>query len=247
MKNVDWKKIEQDIVNNGYAVIPSLISRTEASETAALYEDDSNFYYYKDMREWGLKAEYSHFGKGDVNDPDSLKLPALVQHFRKALYEGLHSLASKWMFLRNRKVGESGYFLPKKFEEFQKLSKKHGLTHPFTGIVAYEEGSGNAIHQDQEGKEIIFPFQMAVLLNDEKEFSGGRFILQQEGEKPSYIELKQGDAVVFPSMYRIIEKNKDDYDVHVVKHGVEPIKSNTSKRFCRMTLGIGSHNRPKPS
>ena len=253
MKDIDFNSVRMQLDVQGFTIIPRLLSGSECLETSALYRDDSRFYTYTDMREWGdeaVEAEYKHFGKGDADFPETLILPELVEHLRETLYEGLFTMANLWANLVNAHFGENGYAYPRTFKEFKAFSAEQGLTHPFSAIIQYEEGKGNAMHQDQSGKAVTFPFQCCVLLNDESEFEGGRFILQEEGKAPQYIDLKQGDAIIFPSEYRVDRWHTGkDYEVTVIKHGVEPLKQNIGegyKGFCRTTLAIGFHGRPAP-
>lgn len=255
MENIDFENIKTQLDRQGYALVPNLLSSKECTGLSELYIDDENFYTFTNMREWGddaVEAEYKHFGKGDIGNPEALALPELVEHLRQTLYEGLFNVASVWAFLVNAKFGKEGYAYPPSFSDFKKFSADQGLTHPFSAIIQYEEGRGNAMHQDQEGKAVTFPFQCCVLLNDENDFEAGRFMLQEEGKEPQYISLERGMAVIFPSAYRVTkygDENKNGYDISVIKHGVEPIKQNIGKGyngFCRTTLAIGMHGRPAP-
>lgn len=248
MRDIDFEKIRNDIKVQGFAIIDDVVSSKQAQSLIDLYPERDQFFTRVNMRRWkddATDAEYKYLGaKNPFNEEEVILLPYIHQ-IREALYEGLVDLANNWIAAINyfNDMGHPSY--PDKYDDFIVMSEKAGLTHPFAAVLAYEQGKGNAVHQAQETLDIKFPFQMAVLLNDEAEFSGGRFIIKGENKEPIYVELKRGQGVVFPSSYRVIS-TQEDVTVEKAMHGVEPLVSHTDNQYCRWTLGVGCHQQRAP-
>jgi hypothetical protein len=88
--------------------------------------------------------------------------------------------------------------------------------------------------------ENIFPLQVAVLLSDPAQFSGGEFILTEQRPRRQSIarvvHLAQGDAVIFPVRDRPVRSTRGFYRAQH-RHGVSEIRSGQ-----RHTLGIIFHD-----
>jgi len=84
IKLPSWRRMEQDIAKNGYAVSAPRLSDQQCDELISLYGDD------RQLRSRVTMAEH-HFGEGDYAyfaDP----LPPLVSALREAYYAELRRL-----------------------------------------------------------------------------------------------------------------------------------------------------------
>jgi hypothetical protein len=248
MKNIDFFKAQQEIEMQGFAIVDDVLTSKQAQSLIDLYPERDQFFSRVNMRRWkddATNAEYKYLGAKDPFNERHVILPPYIQQIREALYEGLVDLANNWIAAINYFNDMHHPSYPDKYDDFIAMSEEAGLTHPFVAVLAYEQGEGNAVHQDQESLDIKFPFQMAVLLNDEDEFSGGRFIIQGENKEPVCVELKKRQGVIFPSSYHVVNTD-EDIRVEKAMHGVEPLVSNTDSQYCRWTLGVGCHQQRPP-
>src|SRR5579885_45999 len=185
----DWSALRAALDEQGYAVLPGILSRAQCDGVRALYDHDAHFRSRIVMARHGFgRGEYRYF---------AYPLPPLVAQLREALYPPLAGIANAW----NAALGNDTRY-PPSLEAFLKRCHDAGQTRPTPLLLRYGQGDYNCLHQDLYGAH-VFPLQVAFLLSrPEAEFEGGAFVLaEQRPRMQSRVEvvpLSQGDGVIFP-------------------------------------------------
>jgi uncharacterized protein len=227
IETINWSAIAQDLDTRGWAVLPSLLEKSQCREIAAWYDGAKEFRSHVRMARHGFgRGEYKYF---------SYPLPALVQDLRAVLYPRLADIANTW---HERLRLESRF--PATHAEFLERCHRAGQVHPTPLLLQYGVGDFNCLHQDLYG-EHVFPLQVAALLAEPGvDFAGGEFVLtEQRPRMQSRVEvvpLGQGDAVVFAVNHRPVQGTRGVYRV-ALRHGVSTLRSGR-----RHTLGIIFHD-----
>ena len=224
---LDWRRISQELDNQGSVVLEGLASADECRALAAMYLKDEFFRSRVVMGRHGFgRGEYKYF-----NYP----LPDVVAELRTGLYPRLAPVANRW----NAAMGiEIRY--PEKHSEFIRRCHDAGQVRPTPLLLQYGEGDYNCLHQDLYG-EHVFPIQVAILLSEpSRDFTGGEFVLTEQRprmqSRPEVVPLRQGDAVAFAVHHRPVKGTRGFYRVNL-RHGVSRLRSG-----CRHTLGIIFHD-----
>jgi len=227
LDRLDWPRLEQQLDQDGYAVIPSLLSHKACEQVSALYPRNELFRAHVVMARHGFgRGEYKYF---------SYPLPELVARLRNALYPRLVPIANRWQ----EQLG-----LPERFPEnhtaFLERCHAAGQNRPTPLLLLYGPQDYNCLHQDLYG-EHVFPLQVAILLSDpDQDFTGGEFVLTEQRprmqSRPMVIGLKQGDGVIFAVNQRPVKGTRGYYRV-TLRHGVSRLHSGK-----RHTLGIIFHD-----
>ena len=224
---LDWRRISQELDNQGSVVVERLASADECQALAAMYVKDEFFRSSVVMGRHGFgRGEYKYF-----NYP----LPDVIAELRTGLYPRLVPVANRW----NAAMGiEIRY--PEKHTEFIRRCHDAGQLRPTPLLLQYGEGDYNCLHQDLYG-EHVFPIQVAILLSEpSRDFTGGEFVLTEQRprmqSRPEVVPLRQGDAVAFAVHHRPIKGTRRFYRVNL-RHGVSRLRSG-----CRHTLGIIFHD-----
>lgn len=224
---IDWNRVATDLDAHGCAVLPKVLSVSECTDLAGLYDDDARFRSRVVMARHGFgQGEYRYF---------SYPLPLLVAALRVRLYPPLADIANRW----HEAMGLAPRF-PVLHDDFLTHCHAAGQTRPTPLLLRYGPGDYNCLHQDLYG-EHVFPLQAAFLLSDPgHDFTGGEFVLtEQRPRMQSRIEvvpLGQGDAVIFPVRQRPVHGTRGTYRV-TMRHGVSHLRSGK-----RHTLGIIFHD-----
>jgi len=227
VKEVDWKRVSEELDAQGSAVIEGLLQRAECDALTALYEHEPAFRKRIVMARHGYgRGEYKYF-----NYP----LPDLVTELRTSLYPRLQPIANGWNELMKLDVR-----YPSSHAEFLQRCHDAGQVRPTPLMLQYGEGDFNCLHQDLYG-EHVFPLQVAVLLSmPERDFTGGEFVMTEQRprlqSRPMVVPLKQGDAVVFAVHQRPVRGTRGIHRVNL-RHGVSRVRTGH-----RHTLGIIFHD-----
>jgi hypothetical protein len=225
--NIDWQKTASSLDDQGWAMLPTLLTPDQCREVAELYEENEKFRCKVVMARHGFgRGEYKYF---------SYPLPNIVGQFRNSLYPPLATIANRW----NALMGLDGRY-PSDHAEY--LSRCHvaGQARPTPLLLQYGPDDYNCLHQDLYG-ELVFPLQVAILLSKPGEdFEGGEFVLSEQRprmqSRPSVVPLTQGDGVVFAVNQRPVKGARGYYRT-VLRHGVSRIRSGH-----RHTVGIIFHD-----
>ena len=219
--------LEQQLDQDGCAIIRSLLSTEACDEISALYGQPELFRSQVIMARHGFgRGEYKYF---------KYPLPDPVARLRSELYPGLVPIANRW----HEQMG-----LPIRFPEtlpaFLERCHAAGQNRPTPLLLQYGPQDYNCLHQDLYG-EHVFPLQVAILLSDpDEDFTGGEFVLTEQRprmqSRPMVIGLKKGDGVIFAVNQRPVKGTRGYYRV-TLRHGVSRLHSGK-----RHTLGIIFHD-----
>ena len=220
-----WAAIGHCLDDRGFSVIPDLLDPHACEELAHGYASD-HFRSTIAMARHGFgKGEYKYY---------RYPLPQVIERLRSLLYERLVPIANRWQ----EWVG-SPIRYPASLESFLERCRSAGQTRPTPLILQYGPGDYNCLHQDVYG-ENLFPLQVAILLSDTAQFTGGEFVLtEQRPRRQSRVQvvpLQRGDAVIFPVRDRPVQGSRGFYRAQH-RHGVSEVGSGQ-----RHTLGIIFHD-----
>ena len=212
---------------DGYAIVPSLLSRRECRSQAALYDREELFRSRVVMSRHGYgRGEYRYF---------SYPLPRLVAALRTGLYPPLAAIANRW----NEALRiETRY--PAGHADWLARCHRAGQTRPTPLMLRYSEGDYNRLHQDLYG-EHVFPIQATILLSEPgREFEGGEFVLTEQRprmqSRAEVVPLGQGDGVLFPVRHRPVRGARGFLRANM-RHGVSRLRGGR-----RHALGIIFHD-----
>jgi uncharacterized protein len=220
-----WEAARTGLDDRGFHIIPGLVARDACESLSAGYESDQ-------FRSTIVMARHG-FGRGEYKYY-RYPLPPLIAELRPTLYERLVPIANGW-----QEALGSPIRYPDRHENFLARCRATGQTRPTPLILRYGPGDYNCLHQDVYG-ESLFPLQVAVLLSDPAQFSGGEFILTEQRPRRQsvarVVPLGQGDGVIFPVRDRPVCGARGFYRAQH-RHGVSEIRSGQ-----RHTLGIIFHD-----
>ncbi|MGN7743329.1 2OG-Fe(II) oxygenase [Pseudomonas sp. 22526] len=224
---LDWPSIEQQLDQDGSALIGNLLSAEQCHQLSSLYPHSELFRSRVVMARHGFgRGEYQYF---------AYPLPQLVAELRSQFYPRLVPLANRWNRLMNIPVQ-----YPSRHEDFLQRCHAAGQQRPTPLLLQYGPQDYNCLHQDLYGDN-VFPLQVAILLSRPgSDFSGGEFVITEQRprmqSRPQVIGLKQGDAVIFAVHHRPVPGVHGHYRV-TLRHGVSRLHSGR-----RHTLGVIFHD-----
>jgi uncharacterized protein len=224
---VDWTKVYHDLDAQGWAIVPALLTRTEANSIAGLYHQERGFRSQIIMARHGFgRGEYKYF---------SYPLPPPIEALRTATYPHLVPIANQW----HERMGKDVRF-PREHATFLGRCHQAGQVRPTPLLLEYAPEDYNCLHRDLYG-EHVFPMQIAILLDQPGEdFEGGEFVMTEQRPRMQtramVLPLKKGDAAVFAVNSRPMKGSRGDYQVKL-NHGVSKLHSGK-----RHTLGIIFHD-----
>jgi uncharacterized protein len=227
---IGWQTTGTDLNDQGWSILPKLLSAAECEVVATMYGDDNRRFRSRVVmgRHGFGQGEYRYF---------AYPLPAIVQDLRTAIYPHLMAVANSW----NERLRIDVRF-PKTHKEFLDRCHAAGQGRPTPLLLQYGPGDYNCLHQDLYG-EHVFPLQVAILLSAPgQDFEGGEFVLTEQRPRmqtrPAVVPLTKGDAVVFAVNDRPHKGTRGDYRV-ALRHGVSRLRDGH-----RHTLGIIFHDAP---
>jgi hypothetical protein len=224
---VDWARVSAELDEQGWAVVPGLLSGAEADWITALYDRDGNFRSRVVMSRHGFgRGEYKYF---------SYPLPPLIQRLRTSVYGRLAPIANRW----RERLGKAERF-PEDLAAFLERCHQAGQLRPTPLLLEYGAGDYNCLHRDLYGGE-VFPLQMAILLDQPGvDFAGGEFVMTEQRPRmqtrPMVLPLNKGDAAIFAVEGRPVKGVRGEHQVKL-SHGVSRLRSGS-----RHTLGVIFHD-----
>lgn len=227
MRTVRWSTVATALDEQGWAVIPELLTHAESDAVASLYAREEGF------RSRVVMARHN-FGKGEYRY-FAYPLPPLVQRLRTGIYPHLVPIANGWYERMKMDVR-----FPPAHAEFVARCHEAGQLRPTPLLLQYGADDYNCLHQDLYG-EHVFPLQAAALLSEPgKDFTGGELVITEQRprmqSRVSVIPLVKGAAVIFAVNQRPVKGVRGDYRV-ALRHGVSRIREGH-----RHTLGIVFHD-----
>jgi len=227
LDKLDWPQLEQQLDQDGHAVIRSLLSHKACDGVSALYRRSELFRSHVSMARHGFgQGEYQYF---------AYPLPDLVARLRNELYPRLVPIANRW----HEHMGLTVRF-PESHQDFLQRCHATGQVRPTPLLLQYGPQDYNCLHQDLYG-EHVFPLQVAILLSDPQEdFTGGEFVMTEQRprmqSRPMVIDLHKGDGLIFAVNQRPVKGARGYYRV-TLRHGVSRLHDGK-----RHTLGIIFHD-----
>lgn len=227
LKNIDFSTHLAKLDQNGYVVLPKIISDENCDKLAESYENSAKFRSVINMKRYQFgSGEYKYF---------KYPLPNIIEELRHELYPYLAQIANDWM----QKLGIEKTF-PKQLNELLEICHQNSQNRPTPLILKYGIGDWNALHQDLYG-EIFFPFQVVIFLTQPNvDYTGGEFIMVENRprmqSKAIVLQPNKGEAVIFTTNFRPTLGSRGYYRTSM-RHGVSEIRSGK-----RMNLGIIFHD-----
>jgi len=225
---IDWTQASETLNEEGWVILPKLLTAKEASSIAGMYPDNARFRNRIVMAAHGFgRGEYKYF---------SYPLPPLIKALRSSLYPYLASIANGWL----DRLGKTAEY-PAAHADYLKNCSVSGQVNSTLTLLQYGPNDYNCLHQDIHGNH-VFPLQVAILLDEPgKDFEGGQFLMSEQRPRMQtrgmVVEpFRKGDGVLFTAGNRPVRGIKGEYQVKM-RHGVNRV---TSGR--RRTLGIIFHD-----
>jgi hypothetical protein len=220
--------IENALWQDGFAIVPGVLSVTETQELKARYADDASY------RSTVVMARH-HFGSGEYRYY-RYPLPDAVERLREEWYAHLAPVANRWN--EATRVKER---YPAGLQTYLDACHRAGQNRPTPLLLRYGLGDFNCMHQDVYG-ELGFPFQVTVPLSvRDRDFEGGETVLLEQAPRmqarPRVLRPQCGDALVFANRYRPRKGASGNWVRYSVRHGVGEIT-----RGERYALGIIFHD-----
>jgi hypothetical protein len=223
----DWAAVTSEVDTHGCALLPQLLTPSEAAGIAALYDDASRFRATIDMQRYRFgQGEYRYF---------AAPFPEAVEQLRQALYPRLLPIARDWW----RRLGRDAEW-PDTLDEWLEVCHAAGQTRPTPILLRYGEGDWNALHRDLYGDK-VFPLQVVINLNDPgTDHTGGEFLLVEQRPRAqsrgTSTLIPHGHGLVFTTRDRPVRSARG-WSAAPVRHGVSTIRSGR-----RHTLGLVFHD-----
>ncbi len=227
LKKIDLPVLKANLNENGYAVLPKILSDEICNTLASTYDNSENFRSVINMKRYQFgSGEYKYF---------KYPLPAIIEELRHQIYPYLAQIANDWM----KKLGIQKTF-PSQLNELLRLCHENGQNRPTPLILKYETGDWNALHQDLYGT-IYFPFQVVLFLTQPNvDYTGGEFVIVENRprmqSKGIVLQPTKGDAVIFTTNFRPALGGRGYYRTSM-RHGVSEVRSGK-----RINLGIIFHD-----
>ena len=227
LQQQDWNVHANELHQQGYTNLKSLLSCGECDELAALYPDDANFRKTINMARYRFgSGEYKYF---------KYPLPDTIQSLRTVLYPHLVPVANLWMQAYKEPIA-----YPATHEAFLETCHTKGQVRPTPLMLTYGANDYNTLHQDLYG-DVFFPMQAVVMLNEPAtDFTGGEFVLTEQKPRMQsraiVLAPAKGDVLIFTTHSRPVSGTRGFYRA-AMKHGVSALHSGH-----RTTLGIIFHD-----
>jgi len=210
---LDWASIEMQLDQEGYAILPGLLSESQVRDLAALRDSTSI------DRRVSLASE--GFGRGDQSY-FSDALPPLIADLRTCLYKHLAPVANRW----NETLGVPHRY-PDTLDTLLVQDREAGQTRSQSNLSRLREGDYVALHQRRDGEQ-VFPLQLVALLSAPgKDFTGGEFVMTEQRprmqSRPMVLPLCKGDMAIISVAQRPHKGTKGHYRVNL-KHAISRVR-----------------------
>lgn len=219
----DWDAITDDLNDVGGALLPQLVTKTEAEYLRSLYLDDECFRATIDMRRYRFgEGQYRYFQR---------PYPEPIEQLKQALYPRLLPIARDWWAKLGRKAP-----WPDTLDEWLDMCHAAGQTRSTAILLKYSAGDWNALHRDLYG-DLVFPLQVVVNLSEPGvDHTGGEFLLVEQRPRAqsrgTATLLPHGHGFVFTTRERPVRSSRG-WSAAPVRHGVSAVRSGE-----RFTLGL---------
>lgn len=223
----DWNAVAAAVGECGGALLPRLLTPTEAQRLRKLYARDELFRATIDMgpRRYG-SGQYRYF---------RAPYPEPIEDLKQALYPRLLPIARDWW----AKLGRDAPW-PDSLDEWLKTCHAAGQTKPTALVLKYHTNDWNALHRDLYG-DLVFPLQVVINLSEpETEYTGGEFMLVEQRARAqsrgTATQLPQGHGYLFTTRDRPVPSARG-WSAAAVRHGLSVVRSGE-----RYALGLIFHD-----
>ncbi|CQD17522.1 hypothetical protein BN000_03868 [Mycobacterium europaeum] len=223
----DWDAIAGAVNEDGGALLPRLVTTSEAARLRKLYSDDALFRSTIDMapRRYGA-GQYRYF---------RAPYPAPLDELKQALYPRLLPIARDWW----GKLGRDAPW-PDGLDDWLAVCHAAGQTRSTALMLKYGAGDWNALHRDLYG-DLVFPLQVVINLSEPgTDYTGGEFLLVEQRPRAQSrgmaTQLPQGHGFVFTTRERPVPSSRG-WSAAPVRHGVSVVRSGE-----RYALGLIFHD-----
>jgi hypothetical protein len=208
--SVDWKYVEAQLDQEGYAVLPGVLRLSWADSAAMRIGAHVE----------SLASE--QLGRGELFRLP-LDLPPVLQELRAALYRRLAPIANRWSEVLGMNVD-----YPAERSAFEAAHRREGQMHSQGSLTALREGDYLALHQRLNASE-RFPMEVAAVLNEpHHDFAGGEFVMVEQRprmqSRPIVVPLRPGNIAVISTAQRPQKGASGHYRVNL-KHAISRVSS----------------------
>jgi uncharacterized protein len=223
----DWDAISAEVNQYGGALLPRLVTRSEAARVRNFYTDDNLFRKTIDMERHRYGAgEYRYF---------RAPLPEPIEGLKQALYPRLLPIARDWWAKLRR---EDPW--PDSLDEWLDVCHAAGQTKSTALMLKYGAGDWNALHRDLYG-ELVFPLQVVINLSDpNSDYTGGEYLLVEQRPRAqsrgTATQLPQGHGYLFTTRDRPVRSTRG-WSAAPMRHGISTVRSGE-----RYALGLIFHD-----
>jgi uncharacterized protein len=223
----DWHAIAAAVDEFGGALLPRLLTASEARRIRGLFADDGLFRSTVDMgpRRYG-SGQYRYF---------QAPYPEPIEELKQALYPRLLPIARDWWARLRRDPP-----WPDTLDEWLDMCHAAGQPRSTALMLRYGTDDWNALHRDLYG-DLVFPLQVVINLSDpEAEFTGGEFMLVEQRARAqsrgTATQLPQGHGYLFTTRDRPVRSARG-WSAAAVRHGLSVVRSGE-----RYALGLIFHD-----
>ena len=165
--SADWDAVTAEINNLGGALLPQLVTTSEAARLRGLYSTDGLFRATIEMSRYRFgEGEYRYFAR---------PYPEPIEELKRALYPRLLPIARSW----RGKLGRATPW-PDNLDEWLDMCHAAGQTRSTAILLKYGPGGWNALHRDLYG-DLVFPLQVVINLSEPGvDHTGGEFLLLEQ-------------------------------------------------------------------
>jgi uncharacterized protein len=223
----DWDAITAEVNDFGGAVLPLLVTPSEAATLREFYSDDAMFRATIDMRRYRFgEGEYRYFHQ---------PYPEPIEPLKQALYPRLLPIARDWW----TKLGRQTPW-PDTLDDWLDMCHAAGQKKSTAILLKYGPGDWNALHRDLYG-ELIFPLQVVINLSEPGvDHTGGEFLLVEQRPRAqsrgTATLLPYGHGFVFTTRERPVQSARG-WSAAPMRHGVSAVRTG-----ARFTLGLVFHD-----
>jgi hypothetical protein len=211
---IDWRQIEEQLNQEGYAVCPGALNDKLVAELGSLFNGNDA------IRKTLLEAE--GLGRGERFALPPMP-PDFISDLRRRFYERLAPIANRW-----NAALDAAFSFPNTLDEL--TAQRRGIA----GLQAHSSGTRlrvgdyEALHQYGEQPN-AFPLQLVALLSEPgKDFTGGEFVMTEQRprmqSRPMVLPLRRGDLAVITVGQRPHKGTKGYYRVNL-KHAISRVRS----------------------
>lgn len=223
----DWEAIAATVGEYGGALLPRLVTPSEAARLRNLYADDGLFRSTVDMapKRYGV-GQYRYF---------RAPYPEPIERLKQALYPRLLPIARDWW----GKLGRETPW-PDSLDDWLATCHAAGQTRSTALMLKYGVNGWNALHQDLYG-DLVFPLQVVINLSTpDADYTGGEFLLVEQRARAqsrgTATQLPQGHGYVFTTRERPAPSARG-WSASPVRHGVSVVRSGE-----RYAMGLIFHD-----